>query len=100
MDISSVSNLYAAPQASPSPTRSSAGEGFDKVLDSVMGLVKETDQLQHDANAQEISFMLGESDNVHDLMIAEQKANIALQYTIAVRDRFIEAYNNIMNMQI
>lgn len=100
MDISAISNLYAAKAASPAQTSSSAGEGFDKILNSVMGMVRETDQLQHNANAQEVSFMLGESDNVHDLLIAEQKATIALQYTVAIRDKFIEGYNSIMNMQI
>ena len=32
--------------------------------------------------------------------IAEQKANIALQYTVAIRDRVLEAYQQIMQMQI
>ena len=48
----------------------------------------------------EISFALGEVDNTHDLTIALQKASTALQYTIAVRDKFLEAYKEIMNMQI
>jgi flagellar hook-basal body complex protein FliE len=33
-------------------------------------------------------------------MIAEQKAALALQYTVAVRDRFVQSYQTIMNMQI
>ena len=48
----------------------------------------------------EISFALGETDNTHDLTIALQKASTALQYTVAVRDKFLEAYKEIMNMQI
>ena len=57
-------------------------------------------KLQNDASAQAISFALGETDNVHDLLIAEQKANLALQYTVAIRNQFISGYNTIMNMQI
>ena len=45
------------------------------------------------------SFALGESE-IHDLAIAQQKANIALQYTVAVRDRFISPYQEIMQIQI
>ena len=42
----------------------------------------------------------GETDNTHDLSIALQKAQTALQYTVAVRDRIVQAYRDIMNMQI
>ena len=76
------------------------GSDFDSVLNAVVGMVGETNTLQNNASAEEIKFALGMSDNTHDLMVAEQKATIALQYTVAVRDKFIEAYNNIMNMQM
>jgi flagellar hook-basal body complex protein FliE len=33
-------------------------------------------------------------------MIAERKAQVALNYTVAVRDRFLQSYQTIMNMQI
>ena len=33
-------------------------------------------------------------------MIAETKANIALQYTVAVRDKLIDGYREIMQMSI
>ena len=75
-------------------------KSFQSVLDAAMGLVKETNTLQNRAENEEIRFELGLADNTHDLMIAEQKATIALQYTKAVRDGFIEAYNTLMQMQI
>ena len=43
---------------------------------------------------------LGETENTHDLSIALQKASTALQYTVAVRDKFLQAYREIMQMQI
>ena len=43
---------------------------------------------------------MGELENTHDLVIALQKAQTALQYTVAVRDKFLEAYKEIMQMQI
>ena len=52
------------------------------------------------AESAEIQFSLGESTNTHDLQIAQEKANVALQYTVAVRDKVLEAYREIMNMQI
>jgi flagellar hook-basal body complex protein FliE len=100
MDISALDSLYKTNGTTTPVTGKTNGAGFDSVLSSAMQMVKDTNTLQNEANAQEISFALGESDNVHDLLIAEQKANLALQYTVAVRDKFIESYNNIMNMQM
>ena len=49
---------------------------------------------------EEIKFALGETENTHDLTIALQKASTALQYTVAIRDKVIEAYRELMQMQI
>ena len=40
------------------------------------------------------------TDSTHDLTIAMQKAETALQYTVAVRDKLLDAYKEIMQMQI
>lgn len=73
---------------------------FSSILDSILNSVNETNTLQNQAEAAAIQFALGESENTHDLLIAQTKANTALQYTVAVRDKMIEAYQQIMQMQI
>lgn len=78
----------------------SKGTGFDAILAQAMNLVTETNDYQNDAEAAEIRFALGESTSTHELLVAQEKANIALQFTVAVRDRVIEAYREIMNMQM
>lgn len=100
MDISSLSALYKTTPVMANDTSKNAAQGFDSMLNSVMGLLKDTNSLQEAAQKEEVAFMLGETDNTHDLMIAEQKANIALQYTVAVRDKILDSYNTIMQMQI
>ncbi|MCM1282100.1 MAG: flagellar hook-basal body complex protein FliE [Muribaculaceae bacterium] len=75
-------------------------ETFSSVLESMMSSLEETNTLQNRAEAEEIRFAMGEAENTHDLLIAASKANIALQYTVAVRDRLIEGYNQIMQMQV
>ena len=62
--------------------------------------VDETNDLQNKAESEEIRFALGESDNTHDLLIAETKANIALQYTVAVRDKLVDGYKELMQMSV
>lgn len=73
---------------------------FGTMFQTALDNVNTTNQYLSDAENAEISFALGETDNTHDLTIALQKASTALQYTIAVRDKFLEAYKEIMNMQI
>ena len=67
---------------------------------SAMNMVNETNDLQNKAESAEIQFALGLSDNTHHLQVAQEKANVALQYTVAVRDKIIEGYKEIMNMQV
>ena len=73
---------------------------FDKILNSAIDNINNTNNLLSDAENAEISFAMGEMESTHDLMIALQKASTALQYTVAVRDKFMDAYKEIMNMQI
>ena len=67
---------------------------------SAINNISETNSYLSDAENEKIKFAMGESENTHDLTIAMQKASTSLQYTIAVRDKIVEAYNTIMQMQI
>ncbi|MCI8372747.1 MAG: flagellar hook-basal body complex protein FliE [Lachnospiraceae bacterium] len=74
---------------------------FAAVLqNAIKNSLNDTQNLIDGAERAEIEFALGQSDNTHDLMIAQNKASLAVSYTVAVRDRFIEAYKEIMNMQV
>ena len=42
----------------------------------------------------------GDVDNLHDVTIAAEKANISLQLTLGIRNKVLEAYREIMRMQI
>ena len=72
------------------------GTAFDSVFQN---LIEETNAYSNAAEEEEIKYALGESDSIHDLQIAQQKANVSLQYTVAVRDAVVDAYKEIMNMQ-
>ena len=100
MDISAISSLYKTTQAQTTSSTTQTDSDFDSILSNAMQLVDDTNTLQNQASSEEVSFALGETDNVHDLIVAEQKANMAIQYTVAVRNQFISGYNTIMNMQI
>ncbi|MCM3569593.1 flagellar hook-basal body complex protein FliE [Neobacillus mesonae] len=62
-------------------------------LDNVDTTVKQSTDLSNKLAA-------GEIDNIHDVMIASQKAKTALELTVTVRDKAVEAYQEMMRMQI
>ncbi len=75
-------------------------DAFASIFDSAVKSINQTNAYISDAENEEIRLALGETESTHDLTIALQKASTALQYTVAVRDRFLESYRTIMNMQI
>lgn len=103
MDVSilnGVSSDYLTQFAQNQSLVTAEGDSFSTVLDAAMNMVNETNDLQNLAAQEEIRFALGEAENTHDMVVAETKALTALQYTVAIRDKAIEAYKEIMNMSI
>lgn len=103
MDISSISSVasdYIKNAIEASEQLDVQDKGFESVLQSAMDMVNEASTLHNKAEEAEMQFMLGYATNTHELNAIQEKADIALNYTIAVRDRMIEAYREIMQMQI
>lgn len=105
MDISSFYNISsgaireAAESYSASRNEKTAAE-FGGFFDKAVENLNTTNAYLSDAENEKIRWALGETENTHELTTALQKASAALQYTVAVRDKFLEAYKEIMQMQI
>ena len=109
MDITSLYNVNSGMVAETLRQQKAAGmtsttvgdnEGFAGILNVAMENIKTTNAYISEKENMELKFALGETDNTHDLLIAQQKAATALQYTVALRDKFLESYKELMNMQI
>ncbi len=71
---------------------------FSSVLKSTLDGVA---QSQQKSEALQQSFVMGDDKvSLSDTMIAMQKAGINFQATVQVRNKFVQAYNDIMNMQV
>lgn len=96
MDISNINGISTGDIKSffnnTSLTKTDKTDSFSDVLSAAMGSIGETNDLQNAAEQEEVRFALGESDNTHDLLVAETKAAVALQYTVAVRDKIIDIF--------
>lgn len=107
MDITALYNVTsgAVKQAAESSTigrktLETRDASFDSVLNKAMENINTTNSYLSDMENEEIRWALGETQNTHDLTVAMNKASTALQYTVAVRDKLLEAYKELMQMQI
>lgn len=76
------------------------GSDFQSFFQTALDNISTTNAYLSDAEDEEIKWAMGETDNTHDLTIALQKASVALQYTVAIRDKLLDAYKEIMQIQI
>lgn len=78
----------------------SEGTPFKMFFDAAMDNLDEVNTLQKNADQMSVDLALGKIDNVADVMIAQEKASIALQYTVQLRNKLLDAYNEIMRLQV
>ena len=78
-------------------TNSPKAEGFMNVLENA---VRQTNELQLISDQYAEKLAAGQIENLHEVIIAGQKANISLQLLTAVRGKVLDAYNEIMRMQV
>lgn len=57
-------------------------------------------QLEQDSNKITEDFIAGRTDNIHSVLIAGEKASISLQMVMEVRNKILDAYQEIMRMQV
>lgn len=104
MDISTITNIGSAAieraAQSASTYNVNPDESFTSLFNSMLTNVGQTNSLLNAQEEEEIKFALGYSENTHDLAIAAAKAQTALSYTVALRDRFLDAYKELIQIQI
>jgi flagellar hook-basal body complex protein FliE len=79
-----------APGAAPT-------DGFTQMLD---GLVATVDAKQQTSQDMTRKVLLGESDQLHQSVIAMQEASVAFSLMVEVRNKLVESYQELMRMQV
>lgn len=72
-------------------------ETFKDVLKDFLAPVNEADFNNKMSNAE---IMIGDVDNLHSTVIAGQYAELSVKFALAVRNKVVDAYSEIMRMQI
>lgn len=73
---------------------------FDDFGNLVKENLNQVNQLEKSADELTTEFALGETDDIHKVTIATEKARLALNMTLGVQNRLVKAYEEVMRMQI
>lgn len=96
--INSISNVVSnAQQISSVGNTKESTSSFSNILSDALDNIRETET---EAQAANQALLTGESDDIHTALIAAQKANVAVSLAVEVRNRVVEAYNKITEMQV
>ena len=66
----------------------------------LMDALKQVNQTQADSKGLQNEFMAGRPVEYHDLMIAMEKASTSMQLTMQVRNKLLEAYQEISKIAV
>ena len=101
MPTSLVGGLFAPAKSSDAAADASsglaAGPSFGQMLQSALGQVS---SLQDHAGQMTTAFAQGKTGDIHSVMIASEQATMALQLTTQIRNKAVDAYQEVMRMSM
>jgi len=97
--METIQALTQVPQLAQ-PSGSPAAKVERSFGDLLNTMVTETNQRQQEADQAIQQLHAGGEQGLHEAMIAMEKADISLRYMVQVRNKVIEAYQEVMRMQV
>ncbi len=79
------------------PGQSSSSPSF---FDELKSKLSEVDKLQHESSAAMMQSVINGGSNIHETMIKMEEAGISRQLLVKARSKAMEAYQEIMRMQV
>jgi flagellar hook-basal body complex protein FliE len=95
--VSGVSGVAAAGATPAAGGAGATGSSFSNILGQGLDSLQST---QATADGLSVQAATGTLTNAHDLMIATTQAQLATQLTVALRNKAVDAFNEVMRMQI
>ncbi len=100
MSVESLQSMLAA-RAAHAPAggeaKAASGEGFGQVLESYLQQMNREHKAAEKAG---LDLALGRSQNTAETLLAIQKAELSFQLMMSVRNKLVDAYHEIMRMQV
>ncbi len=73
---------------------------FDEFFQAALNIFNDTNNLQLRTEKLQQDFATGKSDDILSVMMAQERAYSSLQFTVSVTNKIVEAYREIMRMQV
>jgi flagellar hook-basal body complex protein FliE len=83
--------------ANAAHTTSGAG-GQSGFLEALQGAMDQVEQLHQDAQGKVAGMLDGSGEDVHSAMIAVEKAGLAFEMMVQVRNKIVQAYQTVSQM--
>lgn len=90
-----IQNIPMPGPIAPATGGSSGSDAFHSILQQS---VQSVAQMESDADTSVNKFLTGEQDDPHTTMIAVQRANLAFDMFVQVRNKVVQAYQEVMKM--
>ena len=81
-----------------SATHASGATGQHEFMDTLRSAMDQVGALQSEADGRVAQLLTGNGQDVHSAMIAVEKANLAFQMMVQVRNKIVQAYTQISGM--
>ena len=96
--LSGVEGISSAFTLAP-PTAPVKAADDTAFANGITGAIDELRSLQSDSDALKVAAVTGDLDDIHSAMIASSRAAVTLELVAAVRNKGVDAFNEIMRMQ-
>ena len=73
---------------------------FDDVLDAATSMFNRTNALEQQVDVAQLDFIMGREDNFLTVILAQERAHASTNFTVNVISRAVQAYQEIMRMQV
>jgi len=101
MAINPISSLPAfTPIQSPGSAAGGSAAGAGKFQDALAEAVGRVEQYRQYANLGVERFLAGEGEDLHSVALQTQRAELAFEMFLQVRNKVVEAYQEVMRMQV
>lgn len=97
MNIAQLKAVGPGDRGSLLPQPRTQGGGFGEALTGAMDKV---DALQKKAETTLVEFVSGERDDVHEVVISMNEAQLAFQFMTETRNKILDGYQELMRMQV
>mgnify|MGYP001466754374 CR=1 FL=1 len=95
--LEEIQQIQSQRESIQQTNKAGGGQEFQNLLSDLIGNVKEAESA---VRQDMVNLVLGDTDALHNIMINSAKADLAVQTLVAVRNKALEAYNELMRISL